>query len=144
MKKGFDYPGVSITYFCHDGEGNFLFHKRGKNCRDEHGCWDCGGGGLKFGEKVEEVLKREVKEEYSTDVLEYEFIAYNDVHRIHDSKMTHWVALCFKVLVDKKKVKNGEPDKFDEIGWFRLDNLPDNLHSQLPSFLDKYKNKLIA
>ena len=143
MKKGVDYPGIAIVYLCHDGQGNFLFHQRGKNCRDERGRWDCGGGGLKFGEKVEEVLKREIKEEYSTDVLDYEFITYDDVHRVHDGQKTHWLALRFLVLVDRQRVKNGEPDKFDEISWFKLDNLPDNLHSQLPKFLAEYKNKLL-
>ena len=63
MKKGEDFTGVTIVYFCHDGKGNFLFNKRSKNCRDEIGNWDCGGGALEFGETVEETLKKEVKEE---------------------------------------------------------------------------------
>lgn len=49
MKKGEDYTGVSIVYLCHDGKGRYLLAKRSVNCRDEHGVWDCGGGGLEFG-----------------------------------------------------------------------------------------------
>ena len=30
MKKGEDFTGVTIVYFCHDEEGNFLFNKRSK------------------------------------------------------------------------------------------------------------------
>ena len=55
---------------------------------------------------------------------------------------THWVALDFKVLVDREKVKNGEPHKFDDIGWFTLDNLPTPQHSQVPNFFRLYKEKL--
>ena len=49
----------------------------------------------------------------------------------------------FKVLVDPKQVKIGEPDKFDDIGWFEIDNLPDKLHSQIRAHLKIYHDKLI-
>jgi len=142
MKKGFDYTGVSVIYFCHDGRGNFLMNKRGSQCRDEHGCWDCGGGGLDFGERVEDGLRREIQEEYCTEVLEYEFLGFRDVHREHDGKKTHWIALDFKVRVDRDKAKNGVPDMHETIEWFRLHDLPRPLHSQMQFTLDKYKDKL--
>jgi 8-oxo-dGTP pyrophosphatase MutT (NUDIX family) len=142
MKKGVDYTGITIVYFCHDGHGNYLFSKRGKNCRDEQGTWDQGGGGLEFGDTVENTLRKEIKEEYCTDVLNYEFLGYLDVHRENEGVKTHWLALDFKVLVDRDKVKNGEPHKFDEIGWFKLNNLPTPLHSQTPKRFEMYKEKL--
>lgn len=142
MKKGEDYTGITIVYLCHDGDGNILLNKRSNNCRDEHGTWDPGAGGLEFGDTVENTLKKEITEEYCTDVLDYEFLGYRDVHREHNGKKTHWVGLDFKVLVDRKKVKNGEPHKFDKVEWFTLDRLPDPLHSQFPTFLKLYKNKL--
>jgi len=143
MKKGEDYTGVSIIYFCHDVAGNFVFAKRSKNCRDEIGNWDSGGGALEFLDTVENTLKKEIKEEYCTNILDYEFLGYRDVHRERTGVKTHWVALDFKVLVDREKVKIGEPHKFDEIGWFKLDNLPSPLHSQIPNALNLYKEKLI-
>lgn len=142
MKKGEDYTGVSVIYLCHDGHGNFLLAKRGKNCRDENGRWDIGGGGLEFNDTVEETLKKEIKEEYSTEVLNFEFLGYRDVHREQNGKKTHWIALDFKVLVDRDKVKNGEPHKFDDVKWFKLDEFPEPLHSQLPAFLKDYKDRI--
>lgn len=142
MKKGEEYAGITIVYLCHDGEGNFLLNKRGSNCRDEQGTWDCGGGGLDFGERVEGTLKKEIAEEYGTSVLNFEFLGYRDVHRMKGGKKTHWIALDFKVLVEREKAKNNEPHKFDEIGWFPLGSFPEPLHSQLPNALRLYKEKL--
>lgn len=142
MKKGLDYTGVTVVYFCHDGDGRFIMNKRSQSCRDEHGCWDPGGGGVEFGDTIEQTIKKEIQEEYCTDVLDYEFLGYRDVHREHGGNKTHWIALDFKVLVDPKKVANGEPSKFEAIEWFTLDNLPEPLHSQFPNFLDLYKDRL--
>jgi 8-oxo-dGTP diphosphatase len=142
MKKGEDYTGITIVYYCHDGEENLLLSKRSKNCRDEHETWDPGGGGLEFGDTVENTLRKEIKEEYCSDVIEHEFLGFRDVHREHNGKKTHWLALDFKVLIDRSKAKNGEPHKFSEIKWFAKNNLPKPLHSQFPYFLEKYKDKL--
>lgn len=143
MQKGIDFIGITIVYFCHDGEGNFIMAKRSENARDEQGRWDIGGGALEYDDAIDERLRREIKEEYSTDVLNYEFLGFRDVHRINkENKKTHWVALDFKVLVDKDMVKIGEPEKFDELKWFRLGNVPGNLHSVLPLFFELYKGRL--
>jgi 8-oxo-dGTP diphosphatase len=142
MQQGIDYIGVCVVYFCHDGKGNVILAKRNANTRDEHGRWDTGGGGVEFSQTIEDTIKKEIEEEYYTQVLETEFLGFRDVHRIHDNKKTHWVALDFKVLVDPKKVANGEPHKFDEVRFFPFDQLPSPLHSQLPYFFEKYHQKV--
>lgn len=142
MKKGEDFIGVAVVFLCHDGKGNILLSKRSANCRDEFGRWDPGGGALEFGDTVEETLRKEIEQEYCTTILAEEFLGFRDVHRTHEGKKTHWIALDFKVLVDRDKVKNGEPEKFDAVEWFRLDALPTPLHSQFPYFLKKYEGRL--
>jgi 8-oxo-dGTP diphosphatase len=142
MKKGIDHIGNSVVYFCHDGKGNILFAKRSQNARDEKGIWDIGGGGIEFGETIESTLRKEIKEEYNAEVLDFEFLGYRDVHREIDGHKTHWIALDFKVLVNPKNVKINEPHKFDELGWFTLGTLPKPWHSQFPEFLEKYREKL--
>lgn len=142
MKKGEDYTGVSVIFICHDGGGNYLLHKRSVNCRDEHNCWDIGGGGLDFGHTIESVLRREIQEEFGCEVLDYETLGFRDVHREHEGKKTHWIAIDHKVLVDRTKVKNNEPHKFDELEWFCLEDFPEPMHSQWPIFLNQYKDRL--
>lgn len=140
--KGVDYVGVSVCFFCHDGDGNFVMAKRSTNTRDEHGKWDIGSGGLEFEDSVIDTLVKEIKEEYCADVLEHEFLGYRDAMRTHNGVPTHWIGLDFKVLVDHAQVKNGEPHKFDAVEWFTLDTLPDELHSMLPLFFEQYQGRL--
>lgn len=142
MKKGIDHIGVSVVFFCHDGKGNFILAKRTKKCRDEHGKWDPGSGGVNFKEPILRALKREVKEEYGADIKKAEFLGFRDVHRNNDGVKTHWITLDFKVLVDKKQAKNNDPRKQEDVRWFTLKNLPSPLHSQLPIFIKKYKESL--
>lgn len=129
MQKGIDYIGITVSFRCHDGQGNYVMVRRGQNCRDERGCWDFGGGGLKFGETIEECLLREIQEEYGTKPESYEFIGHKELHRTHEGLPTHWLQFQYRVLLDRKKVVNNEPDNHDELGWFTLDNLPSPQHS---------------
>lgn len=143
MKKGIDCVGVAVAFFCHDGKGNVLLNKRSKKSRDEYDTWDQGGGSVEVGEMVKDALKREIKEEYCTEIINSEFLGFRDIHRVDEQgNKTHWIMLDFKVLIDREKVMNGVPQKHSEIGWFKLNDLPKPLHSQLPSFLQKYKEKL--
>lgn len=139
-KSGVDYIGVSCVFYCHDGKGNFLMHKRSKNCRDEIGNWDVGAGSMEFGESFEEAVRREIKEEYRVDVLNLQFLGVNNVLRKHNSKKTHWVAILFAAKVDPKKVSIGEKEKMDEIGWFKYENLPSPLHSMMMTHFEWVKN----
>ena len=143
MQKGIDCIGIAVGYICHDSKGNYLMNKRSVNCRDEQGTWDFGAGGLEIGETIEECLKKELKEEYGIKPISSTFLGYLDRFRNLNSVRTHWLALEFLVLVDPLKVINGEPHKFEEIKWFKLNNLPTPLHSTMPFILEKFKNKLL-
>jgi 8-oxo-dGTP diphosphatase len=142
MKKGIDCIGNTVVFMCHDGEGNFLLSKRSVQCRDEHGTWDPGGGGIELGDGVLDTLHKEIAEEYCTEVIEQEFLGYRDVHRENDGVKTHWIALDFLVLIDRAKVANGEPHKLEAIEWFRIEDFPSPLHSQFPYFLEKYRGQI--
>jgi len=144
MKKGIDYVGITVSYMCHDGKGNFLLNKRSVNCRDEHGTWDFGGGSIDFGDSIEDTLKKEIREEYCVETVNYEFLGYLDLFREMDGVKTHWVSLEFLVEVDREKVKNGEPHKFEELGWFRLNNLPTPAHSTQKLLLERFKDQVSA
>jgi len=126
-------PRVSCVFICHDGAGEILLARRSAGARDEPGTWDTGAGALEFGETFEAAVTREVKEEYATEPREITLLGVRNVVRAEPP--SHWVAVIFAVLVDRDAVAIGEPHKFDELGWFRLDALPAPLHSQLAETL---------
>ena len=129
-RRGIDFIGISGAFVCHDGKGRVLLHKRSKNCRDEQGRWDNGGGSHEFGATIEETIRREIKEEYGADASNLKFLKVYDLHRkLSDGTPTHWLAVCYAAQVDPKQVKNNEPHKIDDIGWFTYDKLPQPMHS---------------
>ena len=136
MKRGVDFIGVGVVFICHDGKGNVLLHKRSNKCRDEHGRWDCGAGAVEFGEDLEQAVRREVKEEYHTDAKEIKFMNHVNVLRKNGETPTHWLSMRYSVLVDPKNVANGDPEKIDQIGWFKQENFPAPLHSIFAQTLD--------
>jgi 8-oxo-dGTP diphosphatase len=129
-------PAVSCVFVCHSGDGRVLLARRGAGARDEPGTWDTGAGALEHGESFADAVRREVREEYTADALDVETIGVRNVLR----GGSHWVAVVNAVRVDRRyPVAIGEPHKFDELGWFALDDLPAPLHSQLPATIDLFR-----
>lgn len=142
-QKGVSFPGVTTCFLCYDAEGQIWMAKRSDKARDEHGRWDVGAGGLKWGVTAEENVIREVVEEYGATPIKIQFLGYRDAMRtMSDGTPTHWVALDFAVLVDPKSMTINEPDMFTDSGWFSLDALPSPLHSQVEIALQKYRKQL--
>lgn len=139
MKVGFDYIGVTTPFYCNDGKGNFLFHKRSENCRDEQGRWDTGSGKLDFGVSLEENVLREVLEEYGCKGEIQERLPAHDIFREQDGTKTHWVAVPFFIKVNPNEVKNNEPEKIIKFDWFKLSNLPSPLHSGFVFSFEKFR-----
>lgn len=141
MKTGIDFIGVSVSFFCHDGKGNFLLHKRSQKCRDEKGRWDFGGGRVEFGEKLENTVSREIKEEYGVEGIIEKQLPAHSLLREHEGQKTHWLIITFIVKIDRKQVKNCDPEKILEISWFKLEHLPKPLHTGAQLTLKKYKKE---
>ena len=148
LKAGSDYIGISTPFYCNDGKGNFLMHKRSENARDEQGRWDFGSGQLDFGEEAEKGVLREVKEEWGVDGEIQEQVPAHSIIRKHNGAETHWLAIPFFVKVDIDKAKIVETHKFTDKGIFTLDNLPEPLHTGIkitmkkyPHIFDKYRTK---
>ena len=74
MKAGIDYIGVSVGAMIVNNEGSILLCKRSKKARNETSCWEVPGGQVEFGERLEEAVKREMKEELNIKVKRMKFI----------------------------------------------------------------------
>ena len=138
MTPGVDYTGISVSFFCHDGAGNFVLTKRSEQCRDEHHTWEVGGGRLEFGEDPREAVLREVLEEYGVrGVIEKELPPVSLI-REHQGTKTHWINMPFIIRVPREGVIRGDPVAMAEIAWFRMNALPTPLHSGMQVILDRH------
>jgi ADP-ribose pyrophosphatase YjhB (NUDIX family) len=143
MEKGIDYTGIAVTCMCHDGNGRYLIEQRSDKCRDEHFTWSpVGSGGVGQGEMIEDTVRREVLEECGAEATEIEHMGFREAVREHEGKTTHWVFFDYKVKIDPSKVSITEPEKCLEQRWCTIDEIPEPMHSQFPSFLEQYKDKL--
>jgi hypothetical protein len=95
MKPGIDYIGISTPFYCNDGKGRFVLHKRSVKCRDEHSAWDPGSGQLEFGLSPEENVLKEVMEEYGCRGIIQEQVPTHTIIRNSNGKVTHWLAVPF-------------------------------------------------
>ena len=143
---GVDYIGVTTPFYCNDGRGNFLMHKRSRKARDEQDHWDFGGAGLELGETPEKCVLREIKEEWGVKGKIQEQLPAHLITRKQKGVNTYWIAIPFFVKVDTSKARIEEPEKFSEMGVFRLNNLPRPIHSgvkytmkKYPKYFSKYK-----
>lgn len=124
MKKGVDYIGVGCGAMIFNDEGKVFLVKRGKGARNEAGKWDFPGGGVKFGEKCEDAVKRELKEEHNISIEVIELLEV--VNHIILKEKQHWVSPSYIAKLIFGEAKIMEPEKCDEIKWVNLSEINSN------------------
>jgi len=135
---------ISIVFLCYDETGRFLLGKRSKDCKDEPGKWDVGATDFNIRESPIETLAKGVRDEFCYRLLKDDFLGQRSFYKMIGDTKTCLIGLDFKVLIGKIMERELELNKFEAIGFFSLDNLPPKkqLYSQLPIFLEKYKDRL--
>jgi 8-oxo-dGTP diphosphatase len=100
-------------------EGKIVLIKRG--CEPFKGCYALPGGIVEYGEKVEDAVLREVKEETGLDGKIYKLVGvYFDPAR---DPRGHFVSICYVVVPVGGELKAGSDAK--EVELFPLDSLPE-------------------
>jgi mutator protein MutT len=125
MKKGIDYIGVGVGAVIFNEEGKVFLARRGKDARNESGKWEFPGGGVEFGETLEHALAREVMEEYGFAIEVQKLL--DVVNHIIPAEKQHWVSPTFICRHKNGTARIMEPTKCEEIGWFELDQIPEDL-----------------
>jgi 8-oxo-dGTP diphosphatase len=122
MKKGIDYIGVGVGAVIFDSGGRVFLAKRGREARNESGKWEFPGGGVEFGETLQQAIVREVREEYGIEIAVLGLLDVVD-HLIPEEGQ-HWVSPTFLCSISSGTPSIREPHKCDEIGWFTIDDIP--------------------
>jgi ADP-ribose pyrophosphatase len=139
MKPGKDYIGVGVGAFIVNDRNEFLMLLRAKGSKVEPGTWMIPGGKVDFNEKMEDAVKREIKEEIGVDLEVVEPVRTND----HMLTEQHWVTTTFLCRIKSGEPRILEPHKHDGIKWFKMDEMPENLSiasaNSLKAYMEKYK-----
>ncbi|HEV2600867.1 MAG TPA: NUDIX domain-containing protein [Candidatus Babeliales bacterium] len=89
------------------------------------GLYSMVGGKVEMGETARQAVRREVQEEVGLDLPEERFELVHTFHRKGNTETL--VALCFKADITGLKPINNEPHKHDDMRFFPLDKLPENI-----------------
>lgn len=136
MKPGIDHIGVGIGVFILNEKNELLLLLRKK--APERGTWMIPGGAVEFGEKLEDTVKREAREEIGVDVELVRHIQTGTHIITEDGHRTHWIAPVFLCRITSGSPKLLEQEKHAEMGWFSLDKLPKNLSKKTASDVEAY------
>jgi mutator protein MutT len=139
LKIGRDYIGVGGGALIFNEKKEILLMKRSGKVRNNSGWWSKPGGKVDYGETAIEMLKREIREETNIEIDVWGLLPHTD-HIIKKEK-EHWLALNFLANYKKGKLKNMEPHKCAELGWFSLDKLPKKIDQTTREAIKNYKKK---
>lgn len=114
----------AVALLYQESENKYLFLRR-KNTRYASGNYCFVGGGVEFGEPAMKALAREIKEEIGLDIPASKFKLVHTLHR--KGTESDFILLCFKADITGMQPKITEPEKQDDLQWFTLANLPENI-----------------
>jgi len=120
-------------------KNEILLIKRGSRAKTERGVWSRPGGGVEENETVEEALRREIKEELG---IEIEILEPFDFKEHFSDNGQRWLALGYLAKIKKGRPKIMEPGKIEEMRWFSLDEIPENLTVYTREGIEKLKKRL--
>ena len=140
MRRGVDYIGVGVGAVIVDAEGRFFLARRGPQAKNERGLWEFPGGAVEFGETLAQALRREMREEYGIEIAVGKLLDVAD-HILPDEGQ-HWVAPAFICTIVSGEPRIQERAKCTEIGWFVLQDVPDDLTQITRVNLAHYRERL--
>lgn len=104
--------------------GALIFNREGKlflMCSHKwKGKWVVPGGHIELGERMEDALRREVREETNLDIYDIEFICFQEF--VYDDrfwKPSHFIFFDYACRTDSTDVKLNE--EAEEYAWVALD-----------------------
>ncbi len=96
-------------------------------------------GHLDGNETVSEAMAREAFEEAKIKIIKEDLEPVTVIHR--KSPDQEYIDFFFVTRKWEGEPTIGEPDKCDDLSWYPINNLPDNLLPHVKEALDNFKSK---
>ena len=134
MSDRFTYIGSSYLFLIED---NKILLQRRFQTGFMDGFYGVPAGHLDGNETAREGCAREIKEEIDIDIKPEDLEVVHIMHRkaANDERIDFFMTAKSYA----GEIKNVEPHKCDDLSWFELDNLPDNIVDYVKVALEKYK-----
>jgi len=97
-----------------------------RRCNTDYmdGMYSVVAGHVEAGENVIQAMHREAKEEAGITIDEADLHITQVMHRKSDTERIDYFFIATKW---QGEIQNGEPNKCDDLSWFDIDKLPDNM-----------------
>ena len=138
MKKRNKLP-ISVQLLL-EKEDKILLMKR-KNTGYEDGKYSLPGGHVKANEEIRKALIREAKEEIGIQIDLQDIELYKVLNRKVNQEQ-EYVDFVFKANHWEGNITNEETDKCEEVNWFQIEKLPENMAKMEERIIYDYKNNI--
>lgn len=128
-------PAVYLLFI----QNNKILLQRRYGTGYEDGNYSLVGGHFEEKERAKTVAIREAKEEIGVDIAEKDLEFVQVMHRLSDQER---VDITFLVKKWSGQPKNLEPNKCDELSWFKMNRLPENTIPCIRAVIESYLNKI--
>lgn len=103
----------------------------------EDGNYSMVAGHLDGGEPVKSAMIREAKEEIGINISDRDLDVVQVMHRLADDER---IDFFLHASTWAGEIRNMEPHKCDDLAWYPIDNLPDNIILYIKRAIDNYRN----
>lgn len=126
---------VSAVHLFLIRDGKVLLSRR-FNTGYEDGNYSVVAGHLEGGEEVKAAAIREAREEVGIEILPPDLQVVGVMHRKSNDER---VDFFLTTTSWSGEITNREPDRCDQLAWFDLDRLPENMVPYVGRALDNYR-----
>ena len=129
---------VSAQLFLKEGDKILLLRRY--NTGYEDGKYSVVAGHIDGNESVAEAMIREAKEEADITITKEDL---QTIHVMHRKKIRgEYIDYFFFCNNWTGEIKNAEPNKCDDLRWFNINNLPENMVDYIKEAIEHYKNNV--
>lgn len=105
----------------------------------EDGKYSIIAGHLDGGEEIKRAMIREAKEEVGINIKIEDLTVVHVMHRLSSDERVDFFLQCSKWSGD---IRNMETNKCDELKWFPINNLPENVIPYVKKAISNYRDNI--